>query len=179
MGEPTLTTLIANAARSAFSELFGSTQEDYYYCTLFTTGEGLAPYLSAWSWQALERASAEFKDPAKAAAMLKWSYADSPYCVFGEEHFAAVEQRFEEMPQLHELSSTRRYRRELNSRLDAMTSAMALLDQEGLFGTGERRANLVVLAEVVPPDKTNTVRAKRLNRRGSPGLTAWLNEAAE
>ncbi|WP_231638603.1 DUF4303 domain-containing protein [Paenibacillus sp. JCM 10914] len=33
--------------------------ERYYYCTLFTTGEGHAPSISAWSWEALEREAAE------------------------------------------------------------------------------------------------------------------------
>lgn len=41
-------------------------------------------------------------------------------------------------------------------RLRAMEEAMARLDAEGLFGFGEARLRIVVNAEVMPPDFTNT-----------------------
>lgn len=44
---------IADAARTSFRALFEN-GERYYYCTLYTTGEGHAPSISAWSWEALE-----------------------------------------------------------------------------------------------------------------------------
>ncbi|MGP0576224.1 DUF4303 domain-containing protein [Paenibacillus peoriae] len=48
---------IADVARTSFRTLFEN-GERYYYCTLFTTGEGHAPSISAWSWEALERETA-------------------------------------------------------------------------------------------------------------------------
>ncbi|AJW69370.1 DUF4303 domain-containing protein [Paenibacillus polymyxa] len=40
---------IANVARTSFRTLFENGQR-YYYCTLFTTGEGHAPSISASSF---------------------------------------------------------------------------------------------------------------------------------
>jgi len=42
---------IASAARTSFRTLFEN-GEHFYYCTLFTTGEGHAPRISAWLWLA-------------------------------------------------------------------------------------------------------------------------------
>jgi hypothetical protein len=43
---------IAGAARTSFRTLFEN-GERYYYCTLYTTEEGHAPSISAWSWEAV------------------------------------------------------------------------------------------------------------------------------
>lgn len=177
MAASNLTTLIADAARSAFTELFRTVDEDFYYCTLFTTEEGLCPYPSAWSVQALESASEEYDNPAKMKPLLKWSYSDSPYFMFGEDYFEPVERRFAELPDLFDLKP-RQASAELKSRLKAMTAALAQLDREGVFGTGERRANLLLIAERVPPVASDKKRALKLNRRG-PALDAWLAEASE
>ncbi|MFF2015102.1 DUF4303 domain-containing protein [Paenibacillus sp. NPDC058177] len=85
---------IAGAARASFCTLFEN-GERYYYCTLFTTGEGHAPNISAWSWEALEREAVrqgeESGTPGSTIAeLIKWSYADSPYCCFRDEDFAKV-----------------------------------------------------------------------------------------
>lgn len=170
--------VIANAARKAFSMLFQETSEVFYYCTLVSTGEGLAPYPSAWSWQALDRETARAANPEARKALLKWSYSDSPYWLFGQDYFDDVAKAFAEMVNLHELTNADEYRQELDRRLSATETTMALLDAEGLFGTGEKRAGTVILAEVMPPDRGNTERALRLNRRG-PTLDVWLEEAAE
>ena len=61
--------------------------------------------------------------------------------------------------------------------MSAMEEAMARLDQAGLFGTGSKRAHIVINVEVMPPDYTNTERAKRLNP--PEALVDWLKEAAE
>ena len=58
-----------------------------------------------------------------------------------------------------------------------MEKAMANLDKEGLFGVGNQRLGIVINAEVMPPDYTNTERALRLNPREA--LTVWLEEVAE
>lgn len=173
-----LAQIIAAAARNAFSRLFQETPEDFYYCTLVSTGEGLAPYPSAWSWQALDRVTAGATNPEARKALLKWSYSDSPYWLFGQEYFDDVAKAFSAMANLHELKNADEYRRELERRLSVTEAAMALLDAEGLFGTGEKRAGTIILAEVMPPDRGNTERALRLNPRG-PALDAWLEEAAE
>lgn len=178
MTQDDLSRLIADAARAAFSELFLYAREDFYYCTLVTTGDGLAPYPSAWSWQALDRQTAGDRNPETRKAFLKWSYSDSPYWLFGQEHFDDVAKAFSDMVNLHDLKNPDEYRQELERRLSAAEAAMALLDAELLFGAGEKRAGNVILVEVMPPDYRNTERALRLNRPG-PALDAWLDEAAE
>ena len=51
------------------------------------------------------------------------------------------------------------------------------LDAEGLFGQGEKRLGIVINAEFMPSDCTNTERALRLNPQKA--LEEWLEEMAE
>ncbi len=61
--------------------------------------------------------------------------------------------------------------------MNIMEKVMADLDQEGIFGSGEQRNRIVVAAEVMSPDDTNTSRVLRLNAKEN--LKEWLEEAAE
>lgn len=178
----TLAIEMADAARTSFRSLFEN-GERYYYCTLYTTGEGHAPSISAWSWEALEMESARQGDESDTsrstiAKLIKWSYADSPYCCFGDENFADVKQRFIERPFIADLENDEGDR-EFDLRLKAMELAMKMLDNEGLFALNQLRESVCVLAEVMPPDEINTRIALRLNRAESPAMQIWLEEAAE
>ena len=51
------------------------------------------------------------------------------------------------------------------------------LDMNGMFGQGEQRLGIVINAEFMPPDFTNTERALRLNPKEA--LEEWLEEIAE
>ncbi|GAA3412354.1 DUF4303 domain-containing protein [Paenibacillus hodogayensis] len=173
---------IADAARTIFCTLFEN-GERYYYCTLFTTGEGHAPSVSAWSWEALEREAArqgENSDTPAAtiAELIKWSYADSPYCGFRDENFDDVKPLFMERPSIAELEADE-WEREFAFRLKAMELAMNMLDNEGVFALNQLRDSVCVLVEVMPPDEINTEIALRLNEAESPAMQAWLAEAAE
>jgi hypothetical protein len=173
---------IAGAARTVFDALFAN-GERYYYCTLFTTGEGHAPSVSAWSWEALEREAArqgaKGQEPVAAVAeLIKWSYADSPYCAYKDESFAEVKQQFALRPSIGELAADV-WEREFTLRLTAMELAMHRLDQEGCFARNQPRESICLLVEVMPPDEGNTAIAMRLNRPESAALQAWLAEAAE
>ncbi|WP_042199279.1 DUF4303 domain-containing protein [Paenibacillus camerounensis] len=173
---------IAEAARRSFCALFAN-GERYYYCTLYTTGEGHAPSLSAWSREALEREAAKQAEgggtPASTIAeLIKWSYADSPYCCFGDESFDELRRLFQARPSVAELEAAD-WELEYELRLGAMERAMSILDAEGLFAVNQPRETVCVLAEVMPPDEGNTERALRLNRAESPAMQAWLTEAAE
>ncbi|MFF2484617.1 DUF4303 domain-containing protein [Paenibacillus sp. NPDC058071] len=177
-----LATEIAGAARTIFCTLFEN-GERYYYCTLFTTGEGHAPSISAWSWEALERESGRQEDSndtpgSTIADLIKWSYADSPYCSFEDENFDDVKQLFMKRPSVTELAADER-NCEFEFRLKAMELAMKMLDDEGLFALNQPRESVCVLVEVMPPDEMNTEIALRLNRAESPAMQAWLAEAAE
>ena len=52
---------IANAAEKSFLSLFEN-KETYYYCVLVTTGEALPPFISAWSFEALETFAKEISE---------------------------------------------------------------------------------------------------------------------
>ncbi|WP_340394045.1 DUF4303 domain-containing protein [Paenibacillus sp. FSL E2-0177] len=173
---------IADAARTSFRALFEN-GERYYYCTLYTTGEGHAPSISAWSWEALEveaaRQGVESDTPASTIAeLIKWSYADSPYCCFGDENFDNVKQRFTERSFIADLENDE-VNREFDLRLKAMELAMKILDDEGVFALNQLRESVCVLVEAMPPDEINTEIALRLNRAESPAMQVWLAEAAE
>ena len=155
------------ATESAVTELFKSTKERFYYCCLITTGEANCPYLSAWSVEALSSTA----KTASEAAEIKWSYADSPYCFFGESYFEQVRKLFLLRSSI-ESSET-----EYENRLGVMESALKALDSKGLFGKDHHRNKLYINVEVVPPDYTNTERAIRLNP--PEAISEWLQEAAE
>ena len=70
-----------------------------------------------------------------------------------------------------------KFMEEYEFRMDSMEKVMSDLDKEGIFGSGEKRKNIVVAAEVMPPEYTNTERVLRLNSRET--LKEWLEEAAE
>lgn len=171
--ETELKDAIYEASKKAISELFSKNPGKFYYCALITTGEAHPPFISAWSIEALEKAS-NTQEERKA---LKWSYADSPYCCSGEENFTKVKELFSSRPEMTYDLSEKEWAAEYNLRLNAMEAAIAKLDAEGLFGSGEERNNIVINIEVIPPDSTNTERAKRLNP--NEAIEAWLSEAAE
>ncbi len=172
-----LATSIADAARRAISELFRENAGDtFYYCSLITTGEGHTPHLTAWSKEKLEETVKAEGGGEDLAAQLKWSYADSPFHCFGESHFERVKQILVGRSVSNDRDSTSDAR-EFEFRLTAMELAMAMLDKEGLFGSGNDRLRIVINAEVMPPDHTNVGRAKRLNPEQA--LSDWMKEAAE
>jgi hypothetical protein len=172
--EEALCQAIADATRAAVASLREAHPETFYYITLVTSGEALVPTLSAWSLEALARVRTERGE--SAAAMVKWSYADSPYCGLYDQAFSEVSRLLSLRPDTRRLDATD-FTGECDLRLRAMESAIAKLDHEGLFGAGPVRQAVVVGVEVMPPDPGNTARARRLNP--PEALTTWLCEAAE
>lgn len=175
--EDQLTDAIADAARNAVSDLFREHPEHFYYCSLITTGKAHAPALVAWSKEALEAAVATEENPEEAKWEIEWSYADSPYYCYGEAHFDSVKRLFDQRPEMSPDMTEEEWMNEFHLRLRAMERAMARLDSEGIFGTGDARLDIVINAEVMPPDYTNTERGIRLNPKDALGV--WLSEVAE
>lgn len=167
---------IMKAARTAFIELF-STNEDFYYCSLITTGEAHAPFISAWSREALRRFTRENGLDEKDEESIRWSYADSPYFDVGSKCFGEVRRLFELRSPMNHAMSEIEWQHEFNGRIEAMEIAMKELDRQGIFGNGEDRDKVVINVEVMPPDYSNTQRAIRLNSTNA--LSEWLLEAAE
>lgn len=180
-----LVALLKEAVGKAFRDLFKEhSDEHFYYCTLvLMDGQG-CPVVSAMSEEVLEQLVQEDVKKYGYSTMvskefLKWSFADSPYRMYGEQYFSEVEKMIINRD-IHENGKRLtgdKFMKEYDIRLISMEEVMASLDKEGIFGSGERRENMVVLAEVRPPDYTNTERALRLNSRET--LKEWLEEVAE
>ncbi|MET9278938.1 DUF4303 domain-containing protein [Streptomyces anthocyanicus] len=96
---------------------------------------GYGPALSAWSAEAL---AAESERQGCAPLDLKWSYADSPFCCYGEAHLEPVRPLFEARGDLFDLPDDAADA-EFELRPRAMETAVARLDAEGVFGTGADR----------------------------------------
>ncbi|KOP78415.1 hypothetical protein AMS59_11130 [Lysinibacillus sp. FJAT-14745] len=163
---------IAIAAEKSFLSLFQN-QESYYYCALVTTGEAVAPVISAWSLEALENISKKYSK--EDAQLIKWSYADSPYWNFGCENFETVRKLFNE--RVLDYTDEFKWYKEVEFRLEAMVLAMEKIDKKGVFSLNQPRSKVYVNVEVMPPDVTNTIRALRLNKKED--ILGWLSEAAE
>lgn len=167
---------LLKATKQAFIELFKEHNESFYYCTLITTKEGNCPYISAWSWEALKVFMDKGQIPKTEIINYKWSYADSPYCAYGWDYFKEVEAYvLEKKPKI--INDEEACYKWVNSIIETMEKVMSTLDEQGVFGVGARRKNLLINAEFIPPDHTNTVRALRLNQEED--IQSWLREASE
>lgn len=173
--EEDLTKSITDATRKAVNELFNKySDHHFYYIALITSGDAQSPALTAWSKEALQSELEKIKDAE--LLDLKWSYADSPFFPVGENYFTEVKRLFSDRPDMNP-NDQDQWQEEYNLRLRSMEKAIIDLNKEGLFGFGEERNHIVVNVEVMPPDESNTFRAKKLNNESC--LTEWLEEAAE
>ena len=163
------------ATERAISKLFKEHDENFYYCSLITTGEGLCPIISAWSVETLDKVASENDDVEEAKYYLKWSYAETPYFAYGEEFFYDVKNVFIE--RMKKLKTEEERSKEVQVRINSMEKVMHNLDVKGIFGRGTQRNNIVINAEFMPPDYTNTERALRLNPHEA--LREWLEDVAE
>ncbi|MDO5073248.1 MAG: DUF4303 domain-containing protein [Neisseria animaloris] len=172
-----LVSTIEEATNKAAIDLFNSTKETFYFFVLSTTGEALAPYISAWSHEALQQQIITQNRDSDDIADFRWSSIDSPYFEFGSQYFHQVNQAFLERPDIHALETEVKYEKEFNFRIDAMMEALHRCDEKGIFSLNQARSEIMINVEILPPDYTNTIRAKKLNP--SEAIQAWLKEAAE
>ncbi|MFI6289080.1 DUF4303 domain-containing protein [Streptomyces sp. NPDC051018] len=99
------------------------------------------PAPTACSSEGPARVSADYAGRGAGAGAddLRWSGADSPYDLFGDEHFAAAAALFADLGDPYERPE------EVNGALlRALVGALADLDREGFFGTGSERHRVVV-----------------------------------
>ena len=73
--------------------------------------------------------------------MLKWSFADSPYCAYGEQYFTDVQKMIDErdLDIGDDEEDDEKFMEEYEFRMDSMEKVMSDLDKEGIFGSGEKR----------------------------------------
>ncbi len=167
-----LVSIVQACTRLAFSELFGN-KEHFYYCVLLVTGEGYAPTISAWSWEALNRECAK-QGAEHLRGEFMWSYADSPYYAFGKELFLPVQHHLSLRPSIDELSDEE-WDKEWQDRMLAYERAMKNLDEEGFWGQGETRKQVYINVESMPIEEADISRAIRLNP-SSEILKDWLSD---
>lgn len=172
-----LVEIFVKAAGDAFSSLKESHREEFYYYA-FIFDEGLQPYISAWSYEALDQSILDNKiTDEEEKSWWKWDYSDSPYAVYGYEEF------FHEASKLldkraNRLSEDELYDIEWDVRIASMEEAMKRLDQSGLFGSKDARKNVVINVEIAPPDGSEYDRALRLNPSSSL-LSEYLENCEE
>ena len=58
-----------------------------------------------------------------------------------------------------------------------MMEALHRCDEKGIFSLNQARSEIMINVEILPPDYTNTIRAKKLNPLEA--IQAWLKEASE
>ncbi len=168
-----LTREICRAVKTILLDLYKN-NEHYYYITLVSDDGANTPCISAWSYEALNK-SIDNEDEKE---MIKWSYADSPYCCWRQEEFDKVSELLGARVNIWDLKDEA-FEIEYEKRFLAIEEAMKQLDKEGLFEINQDRMDVVVLVEVAPPDITNTERAYRMNNVISDIFNEWLEEAAE
>ncbi len=162
----------ATALRSSFASLRATCDEQFYYYA-FVFDEGLRPYPSAWSYEALERSVVEHKITSEERVWWKWDYSDSPYAVYGYDAFfgeadTLLDKRAEGCS-IDELYDT-----EWEIRIASMEEAMRILDRENFFASPAERSRVVINVECAPPDGFESERAQRLNPM-CPLLLEYLN----
>lgn len=156
---------VREACRKAWTELRQACPgETFYYYGLWTTAVLHHPAPTACSVEGLQRIVAEAATQPRSWAAekeLRWSESDSPYDLFGyDEFFGQVERLFTDLGDPYERSD------ELCTALtNALSGALADLDQEGFFGAGALRESVVInLTFPGEEDEADAVaRARQLN----------------
>ncbi len=169
-----MTALFEKSLESSFKSLFKKNEKFYYFS--FLIDEGIRPYISAWSYEALERVTSELGLSSNLKLEYKYSPCDSPYCAYEHDsHFSESDEMLESND-IFSLSDEE-FDKEFDLRLNSMEEAMKRLDCKGFFGFGDDRKKIIITVEVVPPDWTNTTRIKRLNPESN--IEEWLELCSE
>ena len=161
--------LLLEAVKNSFSKLFSDNKEHFYYCTLVMAECG-CPYISAWSEEAFERKVQNI--PADEAEYYRWSYADSPYCAYGyDEYFGEVSREY--WKSLDGLDDEE-YCLKIDEWMNIMERVMSVLDSQGLFALNQKREDVFINAEYMPPEESDIERGRRLNPRNI--FEKWYSE---
>jgi hypothetical protein len=149
-----LVSAITDATRKTLLELFEEDSGRFYYFALIdNSGVVSSPIVSAWSYEALE----EEEDDT-----LKWEWAESPYYMYGEEHFEEVRKMLGTLPHMPDLNDDTLWEKEFQFRAGAMVAALKQLDGEGLFSKNQPRHEIFVNVEMTDGYE-NIKRALELN----------------
>lgn len=176
-GNEELIEALVKAAGDAFLSLKETTKEHFYFYVL-VFDEGLHPYISAWSYEALEKSVIEQRISEEEKRWWKWDSADSPYVVYGyDEFFGEVSELLDK--RADRLSDDELYGLEWGVRMDCIEEAMKRLDGSGVFGTGKEREGVVINVEQAPPDGDGSEYNRALRLNPSSALLSEYLEVCE
>lgn len=165
---------LVEQTRKALLDLY-KTNESFYFIVFTITGEGIIPTLSAWSEEALQSYISK-NGKSENIYDYKWSYADSPYCDYGAEHYDELRKYFQERGNLFNMNSEDACL-EYNTRLNYLIKTLETLDKEGMFSINNNRNSIMINVEEIPPTSDNTQRAIKLNPISA--IQEWLEFCAE
>ena len=155
---------VREAARDAWTDLRSAHPGDtFYYYGLWTTQHAHSPVPTASSFEGLKRSLAEHRENGLELnpADLRWSENDSPYDLYGDEHFLGVERLFEEFGNPFD-----RERDVRNALLETVIGALADLDDDRFFGSGAERESVVI--NVTFPGRNTPASVLGVARRLNP-----------
>jgi hypothetical protein len=164
---------IRDAARAAWSALRAERPaERFYYYGLWTSPLAHRPAPTACSAEGLRRAADAYRADGLTVDEdeLRWAVNESPYDLYGDDHFARLEPLFDALGGPYD--RPRAVNEEL---LEAMIGALGDLDAEGFFGTGAEREALVI--NVTMPGHEHPREAVETARRLNPGAALARYEA--
>ena len=84
--DDSLVAAFETALKNSFSSLRTTYNEQFYYYA-FIFDSGLYPYISAWSYEALEKSIIENNINDQDRTWWKWDCCDSPYVAYGYDEF--------------------------------------------------------------------------------------------
>ena len=168
-----LKSVLITSVSSAIVSLHSTHNEHFYYYAL-VMAELFPPYISAWSYEALNRHISDHIS-IEDYYYFKWSSVESPYCGYGYDlYFKEVCELFDSDFNLSYDENRLNYN--YSKWIDAMESVMSELDEKVLFLNRLVRDNVFINVETIPDDSSNMLRGKRLNPHDS--YEKWYNEVS-
>lgn len=166
MFDEELVVLLQEAFQNSVEALRKDHPENFYYFA-FVLDEEMHPYMSAWSYESLER---DGKGLNEVEDFTKWAYYDSPYDKYGYDDFSKASSTISE--RTSKLSEAERHE-EQDKIAFSMEEALRRLDQANFFGVGDQRKEVVINVEPSPFRQAELERAYRLNP-SSPLLDEYI-----
>lgn|GEM_PF-1297532 len=180
--ESQLRKAIVKAGRAAFTALQKNHPSEHFYAFIFYTAPELG-YLVPSS--ATEEALTRLASDPREQEDLRWSPCDWEYHLSGEAHFNEVNELLE-ADRVESARSEAERQERFDRRWSVFKQAILQLDEEGVFGTGDARAG--VLVNIMWGDQdvvAHLQSARELNPKSTylayakaelPTLKAWLEE---
>ena len=152
--------MLKEAFMKTYYALTSEHNEKFYYMVLILD-EGIHPYFSAWSYEALEKSIKEQGISDEDRTWWKWDYSDSPYVTYGyDEYFEELVQYLDQRS--CDMSDDELYDIEWYVILESMVEALREIREEN--AEVDEFSEMIINVEVAPPDCEEASRAQILNK---------------